>query len=99
VIALGGRLVLTAEHLRGQQEGAAVDGRLLQVLAEGDHGPLHHPDPGPLRPRRPVGGGIDEHGRRSRRQQPAQRSLGEDMVGGDQQEQRVALDLAPDGGQ
>jgi hypothetical protein len=65
VVAFGGRLALTVEHLGREQERAAVDRRLLQMLAEGDHRLIHHPDPGPLHPRRPVGGGIDEHGRRT----------------------------------
>jgi hypothetical protein len=96
VVALAGRLALAAEHLGREQERAAVDGRLLQVFAEGDHSLVQDPDPGPLRPGRPVGGGIDEHRRRTDGQQPGQRSLGEEVVGGDQHEQRLTLDLALD---
>src|SRR5215217_4298226 len=94
VITFGGCLVLAAEHLGREQERAAVDGRLVQVLAEGDHGPVHHPNPSSRFPARATGRGIDEHSRLTGRQQPDQCSLAEDMVGGDQQEQRFALDLA-----
>jgi hypothetical protein len=97
VVAFAGCPVLAAEHLGREQERAAVDGRLVQVLAEGDHRPVHHhPDPSSRFPGRPIRGGIDEHGRLTGLKQPGQRSLSEDMVGGDQQEQRVALDLALD---
>jgi hypothetical protein len=99
VIAFAGRPVLAAEYLGREQERAAVDRRLLQVLAEGDHSLIHHPDPSPLRPGRPVGGGIDEHGRRTGHQQPAQPTLTEEVIRGDQQEQRLSLDLPPDRGQ
>jgi hypothetical protein len=50
-------------------------------------------------PGSPIGGGINEHGRRTGHQQPIQPALTEEVVRGDQQEQRVAQDLAPDGGQ
>jgi hypothetical protein len=99
VVAVGGRLPLAAEHLEGEQERAAVDGRRLQVLAEGDHGPAHDPYPGPLPPGGPVGGGVDEHGRLTGPKQPMQRSLSEHVVGGDQHEQRLASHRALDRGQ
>jgi hypothetical protein len=99
MVALGGHLPLAAEHLRREQERAAVDRRLLQVLAERDHGPVHHPDPGPLRPGSPIGCEINQHGRLTRRQQPLQPSLAEDVIGGRQHEQRLTLDLALDRGQ
>jgi hypothetical protein len=99
VVVLGGHLPLAAEHLRREQERAAVDRRLLQVLAERDHGPVHHPDPGPLRPGSPIGCEINQHGRLARRQQPLQPSLAEDVIGGRQHEQRLTLDLALDRGQ
>jgi hypothetical protein len=69
------------------------------VLTEPDHGLVHDPHPGPLKPGGPVGGGIHEHGRLPGRQQPVQRSLAEDVVGGDQHEQRLALNLTLDCGQ
>jgi hypothetical protein len=99
VVALGGRLALAAEDLGRDQERAAVDRRLLQVLAEGDHGPVHHPDPGPLRPGRPIGGGINQHGRLTGGQQPLQPALTKDVIGGHQHEQRLTLDLTLDCGQ
>jgi hypothetical protein len=94
VVAFAGGLPLAVEHLRGEQERAAVDRRLLQVLAEGDHGPVHHLDPGSLRPGSPIGCGINQHGRLIRRQQPIQPALAEDVIGGHQYEQRLTLDLA-----
>jgi hypothetical protein len=99
VIAFAGRLALAVEHLPGEQERAAVDGRLIQVLAERDHGAVHDPDSDPLRPGQRAGGGVDEHGRLTGHQQPLQPSATEDVVGGDQQEQRLTLDLALDCGQ
>jgi hypothetical protein len=92
-------VALAFEHLGREQKRAAVDGRLLQVLAERDHSPLHDPDTSPLRPRRPVGGGIDEHGRLTGRQQPIQPAFAEDVVGRDQHEQRLAQDLPLNSGQ
>jgi hypothetical protein len=99
VVAFGGRLALAAEHLGREQERAAVDRRLLQVLAERDDSLVHDPDPGPLRPGRLVGGGIDEYGRLPGRQQPLQPALAEDVIGGHQYEQRLTLELALDCGQ
>jgi hypothetical protein len=99
VVALGGRLPLAAEHLGGEQERAAVDGRLLEVLAERDRGPVHHPHPAALQPGGPVGCGVDEHRRLTGRQQPVQRSFGEDVIGGDQHNQRLASHRALDRGQ
>jgi hypothetical protein len=99
VIAFGGRLALAFEHLGREQERAAVDGRLLQVLAERDHGLVDDPDPGPLPPGGLVRCGVDEHGRRTSRQQPLQRSLAEEVIGGDQHEQRLAGHRVFDGGQ
>jgi hypothetical protein len=101
VVALGGRLALASEHLGGEQERAAVDGRLIQVLAEGDHGAVHDLHPGPLKPGGPVGGGVDEHGRRTGPKQPVQRCLSEHVIGGDQHKQRLAhaRDLALDRGE
>jgi hypothetical protein len=69
------------------------------VLAQGNHGPVHDPDPSPFRPGRLVGCGIDEYGRLTGTQQPVQPSLAEDVVGGDEQEQRLAQDLVLDCGQ
>jgi hypothetical protein len=57
MVALAGRLALAAEDLGREQEPATVDPRLLQMLAERDHGPVHHPDPSALPPGRPVGAG------------------------------------------
>jgi hypothetical protein len=99
VVAFAGRLALAVEHLQGEQERAAVDPRLLQVLAERHDGLVHDPDPSPLRPGRPSGGGIDEHRRRTDGQQPLQPTLAKDMIGGDQHEQQLASHLALDSGQ
>jgi hypothetical protein len=99
MVALGGRLVLAVEHLGRKQERAAVDGRLIQVLAERDDSLVHDPDPGPLRPGRLVGCWIDEYGRLPGRQQPLQPALAEEVIGGDQHEQRLTLDLVLDCGQ
>jgi hypothetical protein len=99
VVALGGCLPLAGEHLGREQERAAVDGRLLQALAERDDSLVQDPDPGPLRPGGPVGGGIDEHGRLPGRQKSVQRSFAEEVVGGEQHEQRLAGDRSLDRGQ
>ncbi len=99
MVALGGCLPLAAEHLGRQQERAAVDGRLVQVLPEPDRGLVYDPYPGPLRPGRLVRYGIDEHGRLTGRQQPVQRSLPEEVVGGEQHNQRLASHRALDRGQ
>jgi hypothetical protein len=99
VVALAGRLVLAVEHLGREQERAAVDGRLLQVLTERDDSLVHDPDPGPLRPGRLVGCWIDEYGGLPGRQQPLQPALAEEVIGGDQDEQRLTLDLVLDCGQ
>jgi len=61
-------LALAVEHLDREQERAAVDGRFVQVLAEGDHSLVHDPDTDPLRPGQRAGGGVDEHGRLPGRQ-------------------------------
>jgi hypothetical protein len=79
-------LALAVEHLWGEQERAAVDRRLIQVLAERDDGLVHEPDLSPLRPGRRTRCGIDEHGRLTGRQQPSQPALTEDVVGRDQDE-------------
>ena len=44
MVAFGGRLALAFEHLWGEEERAAVDRRLIQVLAERDDGLVHDPD-------------------------------------------------------
>jgi hypothetical protein len=68
------------------------------VLAERDHGPLHDPDPGPLPPGQLIWCGIDEHRRLPSRQQPIQPALAEEVIRGDQHEQRLTLDLTLDCG-
>jgi hypothetical protein len=99
VIAFGGRLALAVEHLGREQEHAAVDRQLIQVLAERHDSLVHDPDPGPLRQGRPVGCGIDEHGRRTGRQQPLRPAPTEYVVGGDQHEQRLSQELPLNSGQ
>jgi hypothetical protein len=62
------------------------------VLTEGDHGLVHDPHPGPLRPGGPVWCGVDQYGRLTGPKQPVQRSLSEHVIGGDQHKQRLASD-------
>ncbi|HEV8653355.1 MAG TPA: hypothetical protein VG276_29155 [Actinomycetes bacterium] len=99
VVTLGGRLALAAEDPRGEQECAAVDGWLVEVLAQRDRGAVHDPHPGPLGPGGRVRPRVDQHGRLPGPQQPVQRPLCEHVVGGEQREQRLAGHRTLDSGE
>jgi hypothetical protein len=99
VVALGGRLALAAEHLGRQQERAAVDGRLVQVLAERDRGAVQDLHLAAFPPGSAAGSGIDQHGRLSGPKQPVQRPLGEEVVSGEQHKQCLTRHRGLDGGQ
>ena len=84
---------LRVEDLHRQQERPAVDRRVAELLGERDDLVLVEADAGPLGPRLGIGRVVDEHRRALRPDERRQRAGFEDVIGGDEDERVLALEV------